>query len=188
MSTDTPENPELLPAAELAKYILDHEFSPGTNEKYRLSWREQLLIDYNTEYEVPNADHVLFLLKQTEDGYDVTRRERIQFGRHALSVIKAYIDESRALQASYTAQANPGKSDEIIPALNSDESKREAQNLAETSIVEQMNMERIKKLVLILAKKLAIELTAPDNRHGRGGRVNFCPFFPPSQEEGQDGG
>jgi hypothetical protein len=123
-------------AQQLARAILDHEFTPREGDLPQASsmtFREQLLYDFGTDGEMPYSRLLLWPLKTLADGIPLDRQRKHDLA-HALEVIYAYRRDSTDL---------------LIIDAHED---------VTTSQVEISNLASIETLVRALAHKLKIIL------------------------------
>lgn len=153
---------------ELAKAILDHELNPPSVDSYRLTLREKLCLDNNSQAQ---ADHfmlheygsrLLWAMKALEDGSPLDRDERFDL-QYALQVIDAYrqkseIERDRSAKAANAPLANPAGSAEDRRLA---EYRRDRADEMESYMVEINNLDSIEKLMRSLAHKLGIPLIEP---------------------------
>jgi hypothetical protein len=144
--------------AELAKAILDHEFSPPGDTSSRWTFREQWLCDGFSD-DPDNKVHeltvgVVSALKLIEDGISLGMREKKDFSA-TLEVLHAYRQESLDLRPHNI------KGSRVEGLSHTEEQMRDNADRAGGKSVEMMNCDRIEKLVRQLGRKLCIQLTEP---------------------------
>lgn len=164
----------------LAKAILEHEFSPESQDGIfqRVSFREQM--EYNAHDHGHPAARLLWPLKYLADGRPLTPFARTDFS-HGLEVIAAYRADSTDARDRYAIHANP----DLHPCNAAQrearqvhrrfgrpdtDARREAADEMETSAVEIGNLKLIEKLLRVLAdhRDVNIKLIEPGRAAGRG--------------------
>jgi hypothetical protein len=154
-----PENFKQDPCSphELAKAILDHEYTPGGSNSFSLTFREELFLDHLSLNEKEHGAGLLFTLKRLEERLPVDGglgKDRL---RHALEVIDAYRKESAE---SRDRNAKEAAGHDGVTA----EGQRGAAEAMETCMVEISNLASIERLTRTLAHKLGVFLIEPGPR------------------------
>jgi hypothetical protein len=151
--------------AELAKAILDHDFTPRLDHYYGMTFREHLLFDGNSPSEVQHGTGLLWTLKTLEADVPLIQEHKDGL-RHALEVMAAYRRESAnyrdsGLNKGAIAQAKRDTSPnwEYIERL-----RREDADWRETCMVEISNLNAIEKMIRALAQRLNVPLIDPRRR------------------------
>src|SRR5690348_13826979 len=127
---------------ELAKAILDHEFRPGGGKYYSLTFRERLLMDYQSDGEVKHAPAMLWVLKELEEGLPILMGRKDSL-RYALQVIDVYKRESAHYRDDAIAEANRAFAD--LDTHPPRAYPREVAEEAETLMLEINNLNSIEK-------------------------------------------
>jgi hypothetical protein len=143
---------------QLAKAILDHEFTPRVGEiRYSTSFREQLLMDYQTDYREV-ADHgepLVITLKALEEGSPPRPDDKRRL-RHALQVIDAY-----KIGAAEWRDDGAREARDTVAGPHTEALRRAAAESMETRMVEISNLKAIERLVRALAHNLGVSLVEP---------------------------
>jgi hypothetical protein len=147
---------------ELVKAILDHQFCPRGGMPYSISFREQLLMDYQTaNWQV--AEHgtpLVLTLKGWEEGARPSRHEKCAFS-HALQVLDAYRKETAHFRNDDVREAREAR-EEGSP--HAEFLRRVAAESMESCKVKISNLNSIERLVRTLAHKLNVALIEPQRR------------------------
>ena len=138
---------------ELAKAILDHEFLPGTGQSYSITFREQMLMDYQTPHQMEHpvlskyGSGLVWTLKKLEEGISIDQNQKRQLS-HAIQVINAYRMETAAFRDDSARRATDWK-------------QREEAEMMGTYAVGISNLMSVEKIVRSLAQKLDVLLIEP---------------------------
>lgn len=170
MSQTEKHKPDRRTPQQLAKAILDHEFTPAS--LVRMTFREQLLHDHLTRWEKEHANKLLWGLKRMEGG-ETPDRAILQDFCHGLLAISAYKKASRELKdmnkTDSSSEPDTTIEERISLLVNegdlrpppTDYNKEENEDLIRDYALEINNLNHIEKLFRTLAKKLHIDLIEP---------------------------
>jgi len=162
---------------QLAQAILEHEFSPESQEGIfkRVSFGEQL--EYNAHDHVHPAARLLWPLKHLAACRQLSPFDRIDFS-HGLEVIAAYRQDSTQSRDRYAMHANPdlrprneaqaeARQVHLRFGRPDSDSQREAADEMETSAVEIGNLNAIEKLLRTLADHPKVNVKLIERGRGR---------------------
>jgi hypothetical protein len=143
---------------ELAKAILDHEFTPRATDSASISFRERLLMDLSGDQGFAQRKHAFALvwaLKNLEENIPLSKVSQRDL-RHALRVTSCYRQESAEFTDLYATAAEGGASTASL--------RREAAKSMHASEAEISNLGSIEQLLRTLAPKIGVSFIGPRGR------------------------
>lgn len=147
---------------QLAKAILDHQFTPGKAESPSVGFGKQLLMDDEEGYGGKHGRGLLIALQAIAADLPLGNTEKRDM-RHALEAIDSYRRESAAFRDMVARDAN-AMPPELVPFVYGQAAAdlpRKDFDSMESFMVELGNLKTIEKLVRALASKLDISLIEP---------------------------